>query len=135
MKNNNKNPHKKVETNFLVKIGRLLLIVVFAYVVYDVGKGTYSGHLLKENGICTKAVVYKREKGNRGKGDVITKYKFVWNDITYQGISYYDSKTEGKTWFNDKYVIGDTIIVVFLESNPNINKSNTSIGKDCDCGE
>lgn len=87
MKNNNKNPHKKVETNFLVKIGRLLLIVVFAYVVYDVGKGTYSGHLLKENGICTKAVVYKREKGNRGKGDVITKYKFVWNDITYQGIS------------------------------------------------
>lgn len=128
-----KRQRKKIELNPFIKIARILLVAFFVYIAYDIGKGTYSDYFLKKNGICAKAIVYNREKGNRGRGDVVTRYKFVWKDITYKGVSYFDTKTEGKTWINDKYVIGDTITVVFLESNPSINKSNTVIEKDCDC--
>lgn len=133
MRSQKKKLPKKTDNNLFVKIGRLLLIGVFAYTIFDVARGTYLIHSLRKNGICTEAIVYSRAMGNRTKGGVITKYKFLWKGLEYKGISYSDTKREGKTWFNDKYIIGDTIIVVFFESDPNVNRSNRIVEKDCGC--
>jgi hypothetical protein len=133
-KNKNK-PIKKEEISFSKIISWLFMITVFFLCTYEVVRGTRTNHLLRKNGICTKAVVYSRENGLRKNGNTRSSYRFYWNDTEYYGYSTLssDSRTEGKTWINDKYTVGDTIIVVFLESNPNINRSNTQVEKDCGC--
>ena len=45
--------------------------------------------------------------------DVVSKYNFLYNGVLYEGKSYNDKKTEGKTWLNDKLITGDTIVIVF----------------------
>jgi hypothetical protein len=116
-------------------IGYLFLVLLIFYVLYEGGYETFINYNLKQKGICAKAVVYNRYTFG-GKGHVSTVYKFVWKNQQYTGKSFNDAKyRQTNRWFktSDDLVIGDTITVVFMESNPNINRSNSVIHKDCDC--
>ena len=105
----------------------LLVLALIAKWSYE----SYINYILGKRGICTKAIVYDRYKGYRF--DVKSCYQFTWKGITHYGKSYSDTKYEEDTGSNDKLIIGDTITIVFLENEPNINRSNSLIKKDCQC--
>ena len=98
------------------------------------GYEIYINHVLKKQGICTKAVAFKRRKtGSRYGSGNLTEYTFTWKGVIYYGKSYNDTKSYGNSWFPPDYVTGDTIIIVFLENDPDINRSNSLIKKNCGC--
>lgn len=107
-----------------------ILILSFLLVTSKFGYNVYNDFILKEKGICTDAIIYKKEiTVGRVVGKVMLSYKFIWDDITYEGSYFppYDSK--------QVFSIGDTISVVFLEDSPQINRSNVIIKKECGCTE
>lgn len=125
----------KSKTSFFKRLSKWwFAILVFGYVFYEGGKQTYINYNLNKNGICTRAIVYSRNKvGGRGKID--TRYSFEWKNNKYSGSSNSDDKYKETDDFfktDDDLIIGDTIIVVFLESNPEINRSNSIVEKNCD---
>lgn len=87
---------------------------------------------LRKKGICTEAVVFHRKYGFR---NVRTNYRFIWNGKTYEGVSTdnLDVKYQSKSIFKSEtiFMVGDTIAIVFLEANPNINRSNRVVEKEC----
>jgi hypothetical protein len=83
---------------------------------------TIENYQLKKKGICTNAYVFSK-KNVGSKGDVSVKYHFKYNEEYYYGKSYHD----------DYVKIGDYITVVFLESDPQINRSNSFLKIKCSC--
>ena len=75
---------------------------------------TYNNYRLERDGIYTTAVIYKNGKR------CYMHYKFQ-----VDGVAYY-----GKEWTSK--TIGDTVSIVYLPSNPKINRSNKMIEKVCD---
>ncbi|GEM_PF-1779976 len=130
--------NKKIEPkpSILKRISKWwILIIILGWFLYVSGKQTYINYRLKKYGKCTKAVIYSRNNVG-GKGTVDTKYSFEWKSRNYNGSSTSDDKyreTENFFLTEDDLVTGDTIIIVFLESNPEINRSNSLVEKDCDC--
>ena len=114
------------------KIGWIIPIVLLLYVLVIGGHKTYQRYILQKSGICVNAIVYHRYWGYR---NIKTKYRFVWQNETFEGISTAnaDAKYVHKSTFREDYVFltNDTIVVVFLESNPNINRSNAVVKKKC----
>ena len=113
------------------------LIIFLGWFIYGSGKQTYINYRLKKFGKCTKAIVYSRNKIG-SKGTVDSKYSFEWKNYTHFGSSTSDDKyreTENFFLTEDDLITGDTIIIVFLESNPEINRSNSIVEKNCDCIE
>lgn len=111
------------------------LILFLGLVLYFGGKQTIINFRLKNHGKCAKAIVYSRNKIG-GKGTVDTKYSFVWKNYTYNGSSTSDDKYRDSEKFfltENDLITGDTIMIVFLESNPEINRSNSIVKKNCDC--
>ena len=111
------------------------MILFLGFILYFGGKQTIINYRLKNHGKCTKAIVYSRNKVG-GKGTVDTKYSFEWKNTRYIGSSTSDDKyrkTENFFLTEDDLVIGDTITVVFLESNPETNRSNSIVKKNCEC--
>jgi len=130
--------NKKIEPkpSILKRISKWwILIIILGWFLYVSGKQTYINYKLKIYGKCTNAVVYSRNKVG-GKGIVDTKYSFEWKSRNYKGSSTSDDKyreTDNFFLTEDDLVTGDTITIVFLESNPEINRSNSIVEKDCDC--
>jgi hypothetical protein len=117
-------------------IFRVWMIVLLLVVIWSVGRGTYIRNILENNGKCTKAVVYKRKKQIGSKGHIITYYKFVWKDNTYYGRSPSDTKyrqTDNFFHTSDDLITGDSIMIVFCETNPNINRSARAIKMEDEC--
>jgi hypothetical protein len=135
MKNKNKN---KPQPSILKRMSKWsLVLLVIGYILYEGGKQTYINYRLKHYGICTKAIVYSRNSVG-GKGTVNTKYSFEWKNNKYIGSSTSDDKYKETDKFfktDNDLIIGDTIVVVFLESNPEINRSNSIVEKNCDCSK
>lgn len=101
-------PHKHI-WNKILKNPLWYLFGMF--VLLKGGYETYNNYRLKNEGICTSAVI----TGNAKRGHRF--YRFRVNGVTYQG----------KGW-TDK-TIGDTLTVVFLPSNPKINRYNQMTSK------
>jgi hypothetical protein len=116
------------------KAGWIIPIVLLLYILGTGGYKTYQTYILKKDGICTNAIAYHRYWGYR---TVNTQYRFAWDSKTYEGEStdHADVRYSYNSIFKeaDMFAIGDTIVVVFLGSNPNINRSNSIVKKDCDC--
>lgn len=133
MKKNNKT---KPKTSFFKKLSKWWLVILFlGYFIYTIGEQSLINYKLNHYGKCTKAVVYDRYFVG-SKGTVRTKYKFKLNNNTYTGTSSSDDKFRQTDKFfvtEDDLVTGDTIVVVYLESNPDINRSNYIVEKNCDC--
>lgn len=103
-----------------LSLGLIFAIAVIMYVLYVGGGKTIENYRLKSNGICIKAkVIYKNKVG--GKGVIYTHYTFMVLNKNYEGYSSDD----------DSALVGDSIMVVYLKSNPNINRSNSLLKIDC----
>ena len=81
---------------------------------YSLSKNAFISYRLEKKGIYTKAIIYEK-KSVGGKGIISTRYYFNYKNNKYYGSSEWD----------DKAVIGDSLIVFFLDANPNINRSNS----------
>jgi hypothetical protein len=104
--------NKPKKTLFFLK--NILGIIAVCWLLYTLFENAITNYRLEKNGIYTKAIVY--EKKNVGaQGTISTRYYFNYKNNKYYGASEWD----------DKVVIGDSIIVFFLESDPNINRSNS----------
>jgi len=131
-----KNNNTKLKPSILKRLSKWWFLFLFLGVLLFLdGKQTIINYKLKTYGKCTKAIVYSRKKVG-GKGKVETSYSFEWNNVTHYGSSTSDDKyRESENFFlkEDDLITGDTITVVFLESNPEINRSNSIVRKNCDC--
>ncbi len=100
----------------------LSLLIVFGFITYYIIKGEIDFNRLKDSGICTKAIVFdKRIPGVRGI--IHTYYRFYANGEKYENYSDVDDNAE----------VGDSIIIVYLNSDPSDNRSNQFLEKDCSC--
>lgn len=133
-----KNKKIKTKPSVLQRLSKWWFLFLFlGFVLFFGGKQTIINYKLKKHGKCSKAIVYSRNKVG-GKGTVDTKYRFEWNNNTYIGSSTSDDKyrvTDNFFLTEKDLVTGDTIIIVFQESNPEINRSNSIVEKNCDCLE
>lgn len=131
-----KNKKIKPKPSILQRLSKWWFLILFlGFIFYFGGKQTIINYRLKNHGKCTKAIVYSRNSIG-GKGTVDTKYSFVWENNTYKGSSTSDDKyRDSENFFltDDDLITGDSIMIVFLESNPEINKSNSIVKKNCDC--
>lgn len=115
-----KKDEKKLKSPIRLSLGLIFTIAVIIYVLYVGGEKTIENYRLKSNGICVKAtVIYKNKVG--GKGVIYTHYAFRVSNQNYDGFSSDD----------DLALIGDSITVVYLKSNPNINRSNSLLKISC----
>lgn len=103
---------KKFHKTFKDKILNNPLWYLFGMIVLvKGGYETYNNYRLERDGICTTAVIY-------GKGRRFNKFcKFQ-----VDGVTYYAEEWTSKT-------IGDTVTIVYLPSNPKINRGNKTIKK------
>ena len=131
-----KNKKIKPKPNILQRLSNWWFLILFlGFILFFGGKQTIINYKLKNHGKCTKAIVYSRNNVG-GKGTVDTKYRFEWKNNTFYGSSTSDDKyreTDNFFLTEEDLVIGDTIMVVFLESNPDLNRSNSIVEKNCDC--
>ena len=110
MKKNNTNKSKIVKLSF----GGVFAILCILYIIIEGGSKTIENYRLEKNGICVKALVYDKTPIG-SKGTISIGYYFYFRNNKFYGKSYND----------DKAKIGDTILIFFLESDPNINRSNS----------
>ena len=92
-------------------------IIIYAlgvYMLFVMAKRTIEIYQLRNGGICTKAIIQKKYTERHKK---VRVYKFRVENKVYSGSSIYD-------WHLD---IGDTLDIVYLPSNPKINRSVKSI--------
>lgn len=89
------------------------LLLIFG-LLYILGRNAITNSRLNKNGIYTWATIYEKESVG-GKGVISTKYYF-----TYRRNKFY-----GESRWDDKVNVGDSIIVFFLKSDPNVNRSNS----------
>lgn len=131
-----KNKRIKPKPSILQRLSQGWLLILFlGFILFIGGKQTIINYKLKKHGKCTKAIVYSRNNVG-GKGTVNTKYRFEWKNNTYYGSSTSDDKyreTDNFFLTEDDLITGDTITIVFLESNPDLNRSNFIVEKNCDC--
>jgi hypothetical protein len=121
-----------VVKNKIFRTGWIVSILLAMYIIGTAGYKTYQNYILRENGICTSGVVYHRYWGYR---NVKTQYRFMWKNKMYEGVSSSNADAKFLRTSNvkgeDLFLTSDTIAIVFLESNPNINGSNTVVKKGC----
>lgn len=92
-----------------------LMILLMGYWIYRIAVSAYERYRLEDEGICTIAVVYTI-------GFRFTRYyDFKVGQRYYRGSSISDGSKK----------IGDTLIVVYLPSDPSINRSQESLDVKC----
>lgn len=108
---------EKLRFNYKNKLSLVFFLVVIAWFLYTVAKKGKTNNNLYQKGEITKAIVIdKRRVG--GKGIERITYSFSYNGIKYEG------------WVDDDYYkIGDTIQILFLKENPEINKDKRFLEK------
>lgn len=98
---------------------KIPIVILILCLLYIFTKNYIVNYQLRNKGIKAKAIVYEK-KHIGAKGVISTEYYFIWKGNKFYG----DSDIDGK------FGIGDTMVVFFLESNPNINRSNTLLEID-----
>ena len=102
---------------------RLLGIGLIIYFVIKVSTITYYDLLLHNNGICTIAEIYRYEGLRRSR--VKGYYEFSVKGKWYKG--YATSLSDEKLKNRISY---DTITVMYLSTNPQINRSKNAVEND-----
>ena len=101
---------EKPSYNYKNKISLIVLLIVIAWFIFTVVKKGNINKQVYQKGEMAKAIVIdKRRVG--GKGIERCTYSFSFNGISYEG------------WVDDDYYkVGDTIQILFLKENPEINR-------------
>lgn len=105
-------------------VGKIVFIVVILIALYAFFNSIVGDAILKNNGKCTKAILYRKSYGGKTKPSL--GYKFLINGKEYDGLVVVD----------DVLKIGDSICVIYIESLPNINRPLTYFNRSeikCDC--
>ncbi|HTB52325.1 MAG TPA: hypothetical protein VK718_06075 [Ferruginibacter sp.] len=116
----------------LTKIKAVLILMAFAMafllIIYMlVGRFFFNALLLKRNGKCGKAILTNMKVFQRYQ-ETTMQYQFTYNGKKYNGDSLEKDFTK----------VGDSICIVYLESDPGINLSvkyftESNMKVDCDC--
>ena len=113
--NVNRKSSTKRQKKYAIVIKNNKIIYVFCvFVFFVIAKRTIENYQLRNGGICTKAIIQNKYTERHKQ---VRVYKFRIGNKVYSGKSIYD-------WHLD---IGDTLDIVYLPSNPKINRSVKSI--------
>lgn len=113
--NVNRKSSTKRQKKYAIVIKNNKIIYVFCvFVFFVIAKRTIEIYQLRNGGICTKAIIQNKYTERHKQ---VRVYKFRVGNKVYSGTSIYD-------WHLD---IGDTLDIVYLPSNPKINRSVKSI--------
>lgn len=93
----------------------LLILLLAGRFIYGASEKTIENYRVANNGDLSKGIVTSRMEVG-AKGTINIEYKFQANDAEYIGHT-----------TNENYEIGDSIYVLYLSSNPSINRSYTFI--------
>ena len=96
----------------------LILIFLLGWLSYTVIEKTIINYRLKQYGIVCKGVI-QNKKYIGGKGTINLEYYFKTQK---------DEFFKGET-NNENYNVGDSIYVVYIKSNPDVNASKSFIDK------
>jgi hypothetical protein len=110
---------KRQETsyNYKNKISLAVLLIIVAWFIFSVVKKGNINKNLYQNGEITNAIITNTKKVG-GKGIKRCTYSFSLNGTKYDG------------WAdNDYYKVGDTIKILYLKVNPEINRDKKFIDK------
>lgn len=111
----NRKSNVKRQTKYAgVNMKNIIIYALGVYMLFVMAKRTIEIYQLRNDGICTKAIIQKKYTERHKK---VRVYKFRVENKVYSGSSIYD-------WHLD---IGDTLDIVYLPSNPKINRSVKSI--------
>jgi hypothetical protein len=89
----------------------LVFLGIVIYFIYHSSIKTIENIRLANNGKATRAIVTNKQKVG-GKGTIDLTFKYQVN-----GIEYFN------TQINEPYNLGDSIYVIYLESNPHISRT------------
>lgn len=95
-----------------------ILILILGWLSYMIIEKTINNYRLKKYGVVCKGVI-QNKKYIGGKGTINIEYYFK----TQKG-EFFKGETN-----NENYNIGDSIYILYLKSNPDINASKTFIDK------
>ena len=113
--NVNRKSSTKRQKKYAIVIKNNKIIYIFCvFVFFVIAKRTIENYQLRNGGICTKAIIQNKYTERHKQ---VRVYKFRVGNKVYSGTSIYD-------WHLD---IGDTLDIVYLPSNPKINRSVKSI--------
>ncbi len=115
-----KTAYKKILLDKYLMTRLILIVVLFSSVIYYGTLRMGTDNKLKSEGICINGLVNGVQHVG-AKGDVATSYQFEVKGKIYEADSYYD----------DDLKVGDSIVIVYLESDPTINRSNNYLHIDC----
>lgn len=91
-----------------------ILLLAFRF-IYGASEKTIENYRLANSGKLSKGVVTSRMKVG-AKGTISIDYKFQVDSMEFTGQT-----------TNEKFEIGDTLFIVFLQKNPTINRSYSFI--------
>lgn len=112
--------------NKRLTIGKFVFIGSIVILLYALINSIGGDIILKKNGTCIKAILYRETFGGKTKPSL--GYKFLFNGKTYDGLVVQDGVLK----------IGDSLCVVYLESFPSINRPVSYFDKGeikCDCNK
>lgn len=115
MKKTNKN---KFISKYFKHVFLIICAIIWSFFML---KNTYYNKLFKEKGVCGKAKVIGVFNSS---GKMITDIKY---EFRIDGIEY-TNKNRGSS----SYKVGDSIEIIYLVKNPQINKPNELLNIDCD---
>lgn len=99
---------------------RILILGMISLSGYFIYKYYWNLHLLKKDGIFIKAYIYDMHKDSSiFSNNLIKKYLFVSNGKLYKGSS----------GFHTSSVVGDSVCIVILNKDPEINELCTTLNK------
>ncbi|MGK6353573.1 hypothetical protein [Parapedobacter sp. DT-150] len=101
--------------NRKIHLFSLLILFLVGRFIYGASEKTIENYRLAKHGDLSRGVVISRMKVG-AKGTIDIEYKFQANNAEYIGHT-----------INEKYETGDSIYVLYLSSNPGINRSYTFI--------
>ena len=107
-------------------VGKIVFIVVILVILYTFFNSIVGDSILKSNGKCTKAILYRETYGGKTKPSL--GYKFLIDGKEYDGLVVEDKVLK----------IGDSICVVYIESFPRINGPLAYFDRGeikCDCNK
>lgn len=93
----------------------ILIWFLAGCLIYEGSKKTIGNYQLANSGHLSKGIVTSRMKVG-AKGTIWIEYEFETNNIEYVGHT-----------TNERYETGDSILILHLLSNPEINRSYTFI--------
>jgi hypothetical protein len=105
-------------------VGKIILVLCGLILIYAIINSIMADVLIKQNGNCIEAVIYKETSGGRTSPSL--GYRFYVNSKAYKGLMMEDNV----------HKVGDSICVVYYINYPDFNRPLSYFTSDklkCNC--